>query len=132
MWTKEKKLEWQRKHRKANANVETLRYEKTPKGFLMRKYRNMQSRVKGIQKSKYHLYKNLSILSRDDFYRWANRSMIFWKLFYEWKKKDYDRRLCPSVDRIDSKKGYEIENMEWVTHSENSSRGAINQHKMKI
>lgn len=39
-------------------------------------------------------------------------------------------KLAPTVDRKDPSKGYEIENMEWVTHSENSSRGAINRNKM--
>ena len=33
-----------------------------------------------------------------------------------------------SVDRVDSSKGYELSNMEWVTHSENSRRGAVNRH----
>ena len=31
------------------------KYEKTKKGFLMRLYRNMQSRVQGVQKKKHHL-----------------------------------------------------------------------------
>jgi hypothetical protein len=32
------------------------KYEKTPKGYLMRTYRNMKSRVLGIQHKKAHIY----------------------------------------------------------------------------
>ena len=108
------------------------KYEKTPTGFLMRKYRNMQSRILGIQKLKAHLYKGKTLLGREEFYEWANTSKTFWNLYNEWEKSGYDRKLCPSVDRIDSKKGYTLENMEWITHSENSRRGSLSQSRMKI
>lgn len=36
MWTKEERNKWQREHRKKNGNSDTLKYEKTKKGFLMR------------------------------------------------------------------------------------------------
>lgn len=34
---------------------------------------------------------------------------------------------APSIERIDSSKGYEMNNIEIITHSENSRRGAKNQ-----
>jgi len=117
--------EIQRIKRKANGNVITHKYEKTPKGFLMREYRNMQSRVLGVQKQKAHLYLGLTLLNRDLFYEWANNQLQFHALFDMWTASGYDRKLTPTVDRIDSSKGYELSNMEWVTHSENSRRGAI-------
>lgn len=117
--------EIQRIKRKANGNTLTHRYEKTPKGFLMREYRNMQSRVSGIQKQKAHLYLGLTLLNRYLFYEWANNQLQFHTLFDMWTESGYDRKLTPTVDRIDSSKGYELSNMEWVTHSENSRRGAI-------
>ena len=46
-------------------------------------------------------------------------------MFDVYEKSDYDRRLCPTVDRIDSKKGYTMDNMQWLTHSENSRRGSF-------
>ena len=98
----------------------------------MRKYRNMQSRVLGIQKLKKHLYIGKSLLSREDFYQWANQSQVLKQLFTEWEKSGYSQKLTPSVDRINSKIGYELSNMEWVTHSENSRRSSITRHQMKI
>ena len=117
--------EIQRIKRKSDGNSITRRYEKTPKGFLMREYRNMQSRVLGVQKQKAHLYLGLTLLNRDLFYEWANNQLQFHALFDIWTASGYDRKLTPTVDRIDSSKGYELSNMEWVTHSENSRRGAI-------
>lgn len=106
--------------------IACAKYEKTVNGFLMRKYRNMKSRIEGIQKAKHHLYKGKEILSKEDFYNWAKSSKQFYKLFEAWERSGYERKLSPSVDRIDSSKGYTMDNMEWVTHSENSKRGTLN------
>lgn len=114
-----------REYRRMNGHAATFLYEKTPNGFLMRMYRNMKSRILGIQKMKYHLYRDKELLSKEDFYIWAKNNKQFHVLFKTWVQSDHDRKLTPSVDRIDSKLGYSISNMEWVTHSENSRRGSI-------
>ena len=122
-------LKRQREYRKKNGNRCTYKYEKTPNGFLMRKYRNMQSRVLGIQKKKRHLYLGLKLLDRQIFYEWAKDNKNFWLLYNQWIKSNYERRLCPTVNRIDSKKGYLLTNMEWLTHSENSRLGSLSQSR---
>lgn len=114
----------QRLTRLANGNLYTKRYEKTKPGFLMRLYRNMQSRICGVQKQKHHLYAGKSLLTRDEFYKWAYNSSDFHVLFMNWEESGYDRKWTPTVDRVDSNMGYSIDNMQWVTHSENSRRGA--------
>ena len=111
---------------KESHKISCRKYEKTPNGFLMRMYRNMKSRILGIQKAKRHLYEGKYLLPKEEFYEWAKNSPQFMVLFDKWVKSGYDRKLSPSVDRIDSSKGYTIENMEWVTHSENSRRGTRN------
>jgi hypothetical protein len=122
---RETKNRLQRERRLKSNNVETKRYEKTINGFLMRLYRNMKSRISGVQKEKYHLYVGKELLNKDEFYEWAKSNDTFLVLFDEYKKNEYDRRLAPSVDRVDSSKGYELSNMEFVTHSENSRRGSL-------
>lgn len=126
--TKEERLEKQREYRKNNGNAYTTKYEKTPNGFLMRAYRNMLSRVTGVQKLKFHLYEGRSLLPKQEFYDWAMGSPEFKSLFSAYKASNFERKLCPSVDRVDSNQGYQIDNMEWVTHSENSRRGSISRH----
>lgn len=123
--TKEERLKDQRERRLANGNSYTKKYEKTPKGFLMRLYRNMKSRIEGIQWMKAHLYQGKELLSKEEFYTWAESRPEFYTLFKEYQGSQYDRKLCPSVDRVDSSKGYTPANMEWVTHSENSRRGSV-------
>lgn len=128
---KQERLEYQRERRKLNNNSYTKKYEKSPKGFIMRLYRNMLSRINGIQKQKFHLYEGKTILPKNQFYDWALMNDKFLELFNQYKNSNFDRKLCPSVDRVDSNLGYELDNMEWVTHAENSRRGAFSKHKGK-
>lgn len=118
----------QKAYRERTGNAATKKYERTKKGKLMRNYRNMESRIKGIQWQKHHLYKGKALLSREEFYEWSMSNPDFHRLFNAWVESDYERKLSPSVDRLDSSKGYEVGNMEWVTHSENSRRGASRKH----
>lgn len=127
---KEKLLK-QREYRKRINNSVSIKYEKTINGFLMRLYRNMLSRVTGIQKEKYHLYKGKDILDRPLFYEWSKSNSDFLSLYHNWKNNNYDRKLTPSVDRVNPNIGYTLSNMEWVTHSENSRRGGV-RRQMKI
>ena len=113
---------------KLRKKISCMKYEKTRKGFLMRLYRNMKSRTSGVQKMKYHLYEGKSLLPKEDFYAWAIDHREFNRLFDDYEASGYERRLAPSVDRIDSSRGYSLDNMEWVTMSENSRRGSINRH----
>jgi len=115
----------QRADRAANGNAHTLKYERTKGGKLMRLYRNMRSRIEGVQKAKWHLYRGKCLLGRDEFYVWALGGHGFHILFRDWVESGYQRKFAPSVDRIDSSQGYHPDNMEWVTHSENSRRGSI-------
>lgn len=121
----------QREKRLENNNKATHIYEKTIKGFLMRCYRNMKSRISGVQKAKHHLYKDKELLEKTVFYEWSLSNTNFLRLFDEWSLNNYERTLTPSVDRLDSSKGYLISNMEWVTHSENSRRGVLSKNMQK-
>lgn len=105
------------------------KYEKTKNGFLMRLYRNMKSRIEGVQWQKHHLYAGKYLLPRDEFYEWALASPKFHELFAAYEASGYERRLAPSADRVDSALGYETDNLEWTTHSENSRRGCHSKHR---
>ena len=118
---KDEKNAKQRERRQKDGNKLTKKYEKTPNGFLMRLYRNMQSRITGVQSAKHHLYEGKTLLSREDFYTWAKNSDEFYLLFDAWELSGYDRKLTPSVDRIKAELGYELTNIRWVTHSYNSA-----------
>jgi len=121
----------QRANRIKTKNISTLKYEKTIKGFLVRLYRNMKSRIDGVQKEKKHLYCGKELMSKEDFYEFSLKNDTFFELFKEYEQSGYLRKLAPSIDRIDSSKGYFVGNIEFVTMSENSRRSAGNRKKTK-
>lgn len=126
-----KRLEYnrkQREYRKLNKNKVVKKYEKTEKGFMMRLYRNMKSRVDGIQKEKLHLYESKYLMSKEEFYDWFLNNKEKDLLFKNYQDSGYDRKLAPSIDRIDSSRGYEVDNIRLITMSENSRLGAISRH----
>ena len=123
------KLAWQRKRRAQTDYLDTKKYEKTRKGFLMRTYRNMKSRTGGVQKLKAHLYEGLDLLPKKEFYVWTLNDPTFDKLFVAWESTNYSRKLTPSINRKDPNLGYVLDNLEWITHSENSKLGALNRCK---
>lgn len=126
---RERENRLQRERRSRNNNKNTKKYEKTKKGFLMRCYRNMKSRVTGVQKKKKHLYLGKALLDKEIFYDWSLKNESFNNLFSEWELSGYDRKTCPSIDRINSSLGYELDNIRWITHSENSRNGAMSRFK---
>ena len=128
----EEQLRKQRERRKRTGNATTKKYEKSPKGFLMRLYRNMQSRVTGVQKQKFHLYEGKELLNREDFYNWAIGNPCFLQMFEIYKNSQFNIKLAPTVDRIDSSKGYTLDNIRWLTHSENSRLGRMSYRRKKV
>lgn len=104
-------------------------YNRTRSGKVMMAYHNMRGRVEGIQTKKAHLYAGLEILPRRAFYRWAMTDTTYRRVFSAWVASGYRRNLAPSVNRIDSRKGYVLGNVEWITHGENSRLGAVSNRR---
>lgn len=109
---------WQRAWRRKNGNAATKRCEKTKQGYLMRSYRNMKSRVDGVQKKGSWTGKEL--MPRAEFYAMALADPEFHRLFAAYESSGFERRLAPSPDRVDSRRGHTPDNIRWVTHSVNS------------
>lgn len=118
-------------YRKRSNNAATFKYEKTPKGYLVRTYRNMLSRITGVLKEKSHLYAGLPILDKESFYVWALSNEDFLNLYSNWVEQGYCRKLSPSIDRIDTMKGYVMGNIRWLTHSDNSKLGSLSKNRNK-
>lgn len=98
------------------------KYKRGRKGFLKNLYHRMVSRTRGTATRTPHLYLGLPILSEDEFLSWIDSNTIFNDFFSAWEINKYDRRLTPSVDRIDNSKGYTLDNMQWLTASGNFSK----------
>ena len=119
MWTQDKAKAYARAYKKQSDGI----------GFLGNLYSRMRERIMGQRPTKAHLYVGKELLTRSEFYAWATTSEEFHKLFKAYKESGYSIKLVPTIDRIDSSIGYILSNMEWVTHSENSRRGALSRWK---
>lgn len=113
--------------RQESNNEYSKAYEKTKQGFLVRCYRNMLSRVTGVQPKGNYFGKD--ILEKEHFYYWSLNDKEFNTLFEVWVKGGYLRKSTPSIDRIDSRGGYTVHNIRWLTHSENSRLGSISPYR---
>ena len=94
-------------------------YHKSYNGYIVRAYDRMKRRVAGKQGP---YWEGLPLLSKESFLKWAHSGDAFGKLYYAYKDSNWDRKLAPSVDRIDSKKGYVLGNIQWLTVSQNAKR----------
>jgi hypothetical protein len=92
-------------------NSKTLDY------IIKQKYHDMVARIKK--------YKYGEICPREEFYEIANNSPELKKLHKAWFESGYEHRLTPSVDRIDNNHGYTIDNIQFITQSENAKKAHI-------
>jgi hypothetical protein len=70
-------------------------------------------------------------LSREEFYDFAIHKEVIHRLYINWVKSNFDYKLSPSVDRIDHKKWYTLDNIQFLTHSENARKGSYEKPKRK-
>lgn len=77
----------------------------------------MRARIAGKGKDSEY-YAGKSLLSKDVFMTWARNHPDFLKLYKQYFMSKFDRRLAPSATRMDSDRGYSLNNMEWVTASQ--------------
>lgn len=74
---------------------------------------------KASSKNRGHLQPSYS---RDEFLEYCLNSTIFNKIYKYYVDSGFDRRLRPSIDRIDNSVGYSFENIQVVTWGENEAR----------
>ncbi len=90
--------------------------------YMKKKYAALRQRQSGAGKRRSGAF-GKPILTWEEFWQWYLETKdTFEKLFQTYLDSDNNPCLAPSVDRKDSKKGYEIGNLQWLTHSENSSK----------
>jgi len=99
----------------------TQRYRKTPRGYLNRIYGGIKTRCKNTRYKKNKKYHGLPVMDWEEFVEWG-LSPEFLELYARYLESGKDRKLAPSVDRIDPSKGYVKGNVRWLTLSENSKR----------
>lgn len=99
-------------------------YRMTKRGMLLQRYSAMKRRVagKGVKST---TYKGLPICTRDEFLNWALNDVEFNKQFDAWVLGGHENRLHPTIDRRDNKKGYVLDNMQWLTLSDHGTKSSF-------
>ena len=75
----------------------------------------------GIKKSVY----GKEFLTKDEWLAWCYDKKNYKKfiiMYNAWAKSNFDRKLAPSIDRIDNKFGYIKTNLQWLTLSQNTQK----------
>ena len=94
---------------------------RTLEGRIIKAYKHMSNRVRGKGSSP-KLYEGLEICTKDEFTKWALQDRNYKVLLESWEKQGYPLTLTPTVDRIDSKRGYSLGNIQWLSYSDNASK----------
>lgn len=69
-------------------------------------------------------YVGKEVMSKNEWLSFIQASRISLEPMFElWKKNGFKRNESPSIDRIDSTKGYVIGNCRWLAQGQNSSLG---------
>lgn len=98
------------------------KYRKTFRGLLDQKYTSMSKRVRGKDRNCLNTVKGLPIIPREQFIAWATKNAEYASLYKEWQISGYLRNLTPTIDRIDSTKGYIFPNMQFLTFIDNQRK----------
>ncbi len=110
-----------------NHTIYMREYRKTKKSVITKAYQGMRRRVSGEQA--HHIkYMGMELLPREDFIKWAKDNKVLDKLYKEWYARGCEYKYTPSVDRLDPRQGYYLENMDWCTISENTKRMLNSKH----
>jgi hypothetical protein len=99
--------------RKPCDRASNLRYRRSKRGKIKTTYAHMKKRVRGKCKSA-NLYKGLKLLNQLKFFAWSYDDPDFNRIFDIWVASNYEDSIKPSIDRIDTTKGYVLGNMRWV------------------
>lgn len=123
---REKRLEYARKYREKNREMlreKKREYRKTNREDLDKACEKYLRTKKGLIKSMYHNQIKASKKSKiktidytfDELEKWVYDQHNFEKLYNDWVSSRYHRRLKPSIDRIEHKKSYNLNNIQLTT-----------------
>lgn len=108
-------------------NIEKIRKYKKEYNFKATRSFTLKPSImfKSIQQRiKYHprYQKRKLLIGKEEFVKWVLANENYKKLFKEWEEMRYEYVLTPTVDRIDNKRDYTLDNIQIITLIQNSTK----------
>lgn len=98
------------------------RVRKKPKSFLKRVWNNIKIRCTNNEASTATYYFGMEFCNKDEFINHFLKDPIFLKLHSDWGSYGYSFEKTPSIDRIDSTKGYQLNNLQFMHLDKNCGK----------
>ena len=97
------------------------RYRKNILRMWKLKYSSMRRKTSGL--GHFGTLKGKELLPKQEFISWCENTKIqFMEIYRVWVKSGYQRKLSPSIDRINNNLGYILGNMQWLTQRQNCKK----------
>lgn len=98
------------------------RQRKDIRRIYSHRYNQIRARVGGFASRRYKV-EGTEMLTREEFDKWCEENQhIFDRLYSVWEENNFSRTFAPSIDRVDSNGGYTLNNMQWLSFSDNAAK----------
>ncbi len=106
---------------KCSACLRNWKRKNKPSFYLGTCYSEISRRTKTFLKTHPNYY-GLEKCTREEFISKFKNDRNFLKQWNIWKENDFKRGFAPSIDRIDSNKGYTLDNLQFLSNIENARK----------
>ena len=92
--------------------------------ILNHRYTNIRMRVEGRSTRAYKT-QGMPMLTKAEWNWWNSQPDIkakFESIYNNWVESGYTTNLMPSIDRRDNSKGYTLDNIQWLSKTENNKK----------
>lgn len=89
--------------------------------IFINRWLHIKNRCNGVVSNGRYL--NFEYLTKQEFIDWCKQDKnfsIFMKIWNKWKNSNFARRHTPTIDRIDNKRGYLVDNIQWLSLRNNT------------
>lgn len=101
-------------------NKKKIRHKTIPKTFLLNCYQKIRQRCTNKKLKRAKEYYGKKFCTKEEFLNKFLENKKFLILYIEWQQKNYEFKFTPSINRINVKGDYSIDNLEFITYSLNS------------
>ena len=111
----DKTLKWKKENPEKWKEYQ-LKYYRSYNHYGVQLFLNIIERLKESKS-----YQNRKLLfTKEEFIEWLDKNdTLFKKLYNNWVESNYDKKLSPSIDRIDNDGDYSLDNIQLITVIEN-------------